>query len=88
MDLGEIEEGRILERMIWSGGGVGLYSGSLVLLVVVVVVGRKNVECGTWREMMVPKKEILAIHLVERRGSSVSCADGQYLLTKRAKRVK
>lgn len=41
--------------------------------------GRKNEVEGTGKEIMVPKKEMLVIHLVESRGSKVSCAEDQYL---------
>jgi hypothetical protein len=40
---------------------------------------RWKVDVGTGREMIEPKKDIFASHLVESRGSRVKAAPDQYL---------
>jgi hypothetical protein len=42
--------------------------------------GRWNVGEGIGREIIVPKKDMFASHLVERRGSRVRAAADQYLV--------
>ena len=61
----------MFSMMVDSGGGAGWYESSAF--------SERNELCGTGREMTEPKKEILAIHFDERRGSSVSAAADQYL---------
>lgn len=61
-------EGKIFSRMFDSGGGEGLY---------IALSGRKNDDEGVGRDITEPKNEIFAIHLDDRRGSSVNAAPDQ-----------
>lgn len=72
----------MFSRIVESGGGVGWYSwtGSAVTVEIAVLgLERKQEDSGIGREMTDPRKEMLAIHFDERRGSRVSAAADQYL---------
>lgn len=61
--------GRILDRIVDNGGGVGLYR----------LGEEKNEAVGIGCMIIFPKNDIFMIHRDESRGSRVSPADVQYL---------
>lgn len=61
--------GRIDAKMVGRGGGDVIYSPG----------EEKNDTVGTGRETIFPAKDTFASQVDERRGSSVSFAEGQYL---------
>jgi len=53
-----------------NGGGVGSYSWSF---------GRKSVEDGIGKDIILPKIAMFVIHFEDRRGSRVNATADQYL---------